>query len=109
MNNAKWTKARCERELKSSLNWKIDFSEQYIAEVSFKFHSLHFVKFCIYTAHSDWKLNSIRAYIPVRSWDYMRHLFLVVKDEKGVAGLKEISRDTAIEMMMEALKKEGIL
>ena len=53
----KWTKSRCERILRSPANWKIDFVKQYIAESSFEFHSLRFVKYSVKTAQVDWLIK----------------------------------------------------
>lgn len=107
----KWTKSRCERILRSPANWKIDFVKQYIVESSFEFHSLRFVKYSVKTAQVDWLIKR-GAYLPVTmdGYDYkdLGRFFVVMHEGKETA-LTEIGIAGAVEMMMDALKKEGIL
>ncbi|MSS57618.1 hypothetical protein FYJ51_01670 [Erysipelotrichaceae bacterium Oil+RF-744-GAM-WT-6] len=107
----KWTKARCERELKNPANWEIDFAERYIVESSFEFYSLRFVKSVIKRSNSDWCRNSRGAYLPVAMHGYEydeRDLFVVMHGEDDTTALTRIGKADAVEMMMDALKKEGL-
>lgn len=108
----RWTKARCERELKNPANWEVDFAERYITESSFEFYSLRFVKFSIKHARADWKKNSRGAYLPVAmhgyEYDELFSLFVIMHEGEETA-LMKIGMADAVEMMMDALKKEGIL
>ena len=110
----KWTKSRCERELKDPANWKIDFVKQYIVELSFEFHSLRFVKYSVKTAQVDWLIKR-GAYLPVamQGYDYkdLGRFFAVMHegDTRDTMALTEVSIAGAVEMMMDALKKEGVI
>ena len=110
----KWTKSRCERILRSPANWKIDFAKQYIVELSFEFHSLRFVKYSVKTAQVD-RLIKRGAYLPVamQGYDYkdLGRFFVVmhVGDTRDTTALTEVSIAGAVEMMMDALKKEGVI
>lgn len=108
----KWTKARCERELKDPKNWETDFIQGYIWEESFEFYSVKFVRFKLNMANSEWEMIR-RSYMPIAMlgtrWEPTRHLYIVMKDkEEGqeVRGLAEINQSIAIDMMMEAVKKK---
>lgn len=109
----KWTKSRCERILRSPANWKIDFVKQYIVESSFEFHSLRFVKYSVKTAQVDWLIKR-GAYLPVamHGYDYkdLGRFFVVMHegDTRDTTALTEVSIAGAVEMMMDALKKEGL-
>ena len=113
MNNKKQTLSRCERELKNPANWEVNFTERYITESSFEFYSLRFVKFSVKHARADWKKNSRGAYLPVamHGYDYkdLGRFFVVmhVGDTRDTTALTEVSIAGAVEMMMDALKKEG--
>lgn len=104
----KWTKARCERELKNPANWNIDFAERYIVGSSFKFHSLRFVKSVIKRANSDWCRNSRGAYLPVamHGYEYDERDLFVVMHEGDTTALTRIGKADAVEMMLEAVKQE---
>ena len=110
----KWTKSRCERILRSPANWKIDFAKQYIVELSFEFHSLRFVKYSVKTAQVDWLIKR-GAYLPVvmHGYDYkdLGRFFVVMHegDTRDTTALTEVSIAGAVEMMMDALKKEGVI
>ena len=101
----RWTKARCKRILEDPENWDTDFFQGYISEESFEFYSN--------MANSEWEMIR-RSYMPIAMlgtrWEPTRHLYIVMKDkEEGqeVRGLAEINQSIAIDMMMDALKKEG--
>ena len=110
----KWTKARCERELKDPKNWEIDFQQKYIRQESFEFYSVKFIRIKLSIAQSEWEMVH-GSYMPIamhgEKWEPTRHLYIVMKDkEEGqeVRGLAEINQSIAIDMMMEAVKKEGL-
>ena len=112
----KWTKSRCERILRSPANWKIDFAKQYIVELSFEFHSLRFVKYSVKTAQVDWRIKrGAYLYLPVamQGYDYkdLGRFFVVMHagDTRDTMALTEVSIAGAVEMMMDALKKEGVI
>lgn len=109
----RWTKARCKRILEDPENWDTDFFQGYISEESFEFYSVEFVRFKLNMANSEWEM--IRgSYMPIAMllgtrWEPTRHLYIAMKDkEEGqeVRGLAEINQSIAIDMMMEAVKKE---
>jgi hypothetical protein len=110
----KWTKKRAQNELENPENWKIDFAKQYIVELSFEFHSLRFVKYSVKTAQVDWLIKR-GAYLPVamHGYDYkdLGRFFVVmhVGDTRDTTALTEVSIAGAVEMMMDALKKEGVV
>lgn len=113
--NEKWTKARCERELEEPKNWEIDFQQKYVRQESFEFYSVEFVRFKLNMANSEWEMIR-RSYMPIAMlgtrWEPTRHLYIVMKDkEEGqeIRGLAEINQSIAIDMMMDALKKEGVI
>ena len=109
----RWTRARCKRELENPTNWETDFVERYITESSFEFYSLRFVKFSIKHARADWKKNSRGAYLPVAmhgyEYDERFSLFVVMHEGDDTTALTKVGIADAVEMMMDALKKEGIL
>lgn len=110
----KWTKARCERELKDPKNWETDFIQGYIWEESFEFYSVKFVRFRLSMANSEWEMINGK-YMPIAmhdsKWEATGRLYLVMKDQDGswITALAEINKPIAINMMMEAVKKEGYL
>ena len=112
--NEKWTKARCERELEEPKNWEIDFQQKYVRQESFEFYSVKFVRILMGMASSEWEMINGK-YMPIamhgEKWDATRHLYLVMKDQdgSGKTALAEINQPIAIDMMMEAVKEEGII
>lgn len=107
----KWTKARCERELKDPANWEIDFHQKYIRQESFEFYSVKFIRIKLSIAQSEWDMVH-GSYMPIAmhgsKWEATGGLYLVMKDRDGSwsTALAEINKPIAINIMMEAVKKE---
>lgn len=105
----KWSRARCERELKDPKNWHIEASTKYLWEQEFEFYSVTFVRYFACIAMEDWEL--VRAHEPITLTGKMvnlRKLFMICKDSNGEAiGLRELSTPDAVEEMVKALQEEG--
>lgn len=105
----KWTKARCERELKDPANWKITYTGEFIQEKQFKFYTLRFVRYEIKAAIADWKSITVgpEGMILQGEWRDLGKTFVRTVADDGSYALRDISKPEAVEWMMEAVKKEG--
>ena len=104
----KWTKARCERELKDPKNWEITYTGEFIQEKQFKFYALRFVRYEIKAAISDW--NSITVgpsgIILQGEWRDLGKTFVRTVLGDGSYALRDISKPEAVEWMLKAAIEE---
>lgn len=105
----KWTKARCERELKDPKNWEISYTGEFIQEKQFEFYTLRFVKYEIKAAIADWDSITVgpSGMILHGEWRDLGKTFVRTVLDDGSYALRDISKPEAVEWMMQALKKEG--
>ncbi|MDD7679657.1 MAG: hypothetical protein PUJ06_04065 [Stecheria intestinalis] len=104
--NEKWSRARCERELKNSNNWEMDFEAGFILQEAFEFYGLSFVRFRIAKAmYPAWGADRHKA--TGAKWELTGKTYIVKSIDGQAPALEEISKPEAIDLMMEALKDEG--
>ena len=107
----KWTKARCERELKDPANWEVTYTGEFIQERQFEFYTLRFVRYEVRAAIADLNRSSYDLSEIVLKGDWLdlgKTFVRTVLDDGGYA-LRYISRPNAVILMMNALKEEGAI
>ena len=105
----RWTKARCERELKDPANWEVTYTGEFIQEKQFEFYSCRFVRYEIRGAVDDWNHGSDSSeWIVTETWlDLGKTFYRTVLDDGNYA-LREISKPDAVLLMLDALGQEGL-
>ena len=107
----KWTKARCERELKDPANWEVTYTGEFIQEKQFEFYTLRFVRYEIKAAigvfnnSNDGPLKMILQ----GEWSDLGKTFVRTVADDGSYALRDISKPEAVEWMLNALGQEGLL
>lgn len=107
----KWSRARCERELKDSANWRIRAATTYLQEQEFEFYSVTFIRYYACIATEDWeRINNHEPSRLAGKMVNLRKLFMVCKDDSGnLIGLRDLSTSDAVGEMLNALGEEGII
>ena len=111
MSSEKWTKARCERALKDPTNWKVTSTGEFIQERQFEFYNLRFVRYEVRAAIADLNRSSydLSEIVLKGDWLDLGKTFVRTVLDGGGYALRDISRPNAVILMMDALKKEGVI
>lgn len=103
----RWTKKRAQDELKDPENWEITYQGQFFREKQFEFYSLRLVKCEALLATSDWENRTDISHIPlIGDWNDSRRLYVRTILDDGQYALSEISKPTAVDLMLEAAEIE---
>lgn len=104
----KWTKARCERELKDPKNWEITYRGEFIQEKQFEFYSLRFVRYEIKATIADLKsiTDGPSGMILQGEWRDLGKTFVRKVLDDGRYALRDISKLEAVEWMLKAAIEE---
>lgn len=112
----KWTKSRCERELKDPTNWEVTYTGKFIREKQFEFYAIRFVRYEIKRYEikaviSDWKSITVgpAEMILHGEWCDLGKTFVRTVLDDGSYALRDISKPEAVDMMLYALAQEDLL
>ena len=106
----KWTKSRCERELKDPANWEVTYTGEFIQEKQFEFYTLRFVRYeikaaiVVFNNSNDGPLKMILQ----GEWSDLGKTFVRTVADDGSYALRDISKPDAMLLMLDALGQEGL-